>query len=714
MREIQSDQMVQVIDAPPRSALSSIPDDDELEDEMPSLALTNSYSFASVSSTNLITPDSANESVGSSGHHHSNSQTFTNAASKFHFRNAVPVPFRSTNSSLLDMTRDESHDEEDCEVSPSLTLSPKPNQHTPEKSPAHVSLYEQTENSLMSISESLTGSFCAKPDPCLTDCTFSNISTGGRPLFSDGLVQRRLEEDIHYLLGSSILPCCEEKGLFQNCFFKNSDNNTEKEESAEKVRNRAGESWRARAYRIKRLREERMIEDGGINSYPSQRITQSYSVDALDNVHHNDTYGGISKKSENLKLRKPKQEINSDPLGRMIGDCIEPITRTSEEDEFEMVWKQKREIFDDQDLCYDSDPGEASFRMTVSETGAYVIMQEEETAKQGYNVKRCNSVTVGGISVIKGVGATKKPTSRRRRMHFDTLCDVNGNDHMDDNGTGQMSQSEGLHTNQNMWGRHPEELTFDDSEDDFVDTYEDTEDIANGPGNFGSSKINEHSDVVSKVQVRWRCMTYSKIHTPAQLLTHIFSVQSSLNETWTLTWHPAASTLQTYAQATKSKKQKSLLNLPAQSSVPDARVQTPRCIQLWFERGNRIRKNDIVEPKLMWRDAFHPDLVSQRKLNESSTKRPYQLCLLTICRILEATEKIDRKKYPFAKISCSFLIRTCDDDEYLFEAINEEERDSLVYLWKLVVARLASQAVVGDGDGMVGEFFVPTSFGVPG
>ena len=121
-------------------------------------------------------------------------------------------------------------------------------------------------------------------------------------------------------------------------------------------------------------------------------------------------------------------------------------------------------------------------------------------------------------------------------------------------------------------------------------------------------------------------------NTLAQVLTHLFSHQSSLNETWTLTWHPAVSTLDSYARARKSNKEKSLLNLPTQSSVPDARVQTPRCIQLWFERGNRIRKNDIVEPKLMWRDAFHPHLVSQRKLNESSTSRPYQLCLLTICR----------------------------------------------------------------------------------
>lgn len=73
---------------------------------------------------------------------------------------------------------------------------------------------------------------------------------------------------------------------------------------------------------------------------------------------------------------------------------------------------------------------------------------------------------------------------------------------------------------------------------------------------------------------------------------------------------------------------------------------------------------------------------------------------------------MDKKKYPFAKTSCSFIIRTSDDEEFIFETINQKARDQLVYAWKLVVARLASQAVVGDGEGMVGEFFVPSSFGV--
>jgi hypothetical protein len=140
--------------------------------------------------------------------------------------------------------------------------------------------------------------------------------------------------------------------------------------------------------------------------------------------------------------------------------------------------------------------------------------------------------------------------------------------------------------------------------------------------------------------------------------------------------------------------------------------QSPRCIRLWFERGNRIRGNNIVEPKLMWRDAYNPELSSLRKFNHSMTNGPQKICLLSICRILEVKDCLERKKYPFAKKACSVLIKTCEDEEYLFETQTEKERDELVFMWKLVVARLASQAVVGDGDKMVGEFFVPTSLSV--
>merc|ERR1712032_93069 len=210
-------------------------------------------------------------------------------------------------------------------------------------------------------------------------------------------------------------------------------------------------------------------------------------------------------------------------------------------------------------------------------------------------------------------------------------------------------------------------------------------------------------------------------------------IQQALNETWLLTWHPT--TLKTKhstplssqtSSVTPSQKKNETANtnngtstssvvpLSSTTQTQEAKLKEEkspegpiyqRSIQLWFERGNRIRKNDIVEPKLMWRDAYHPDLVSKRKLNVSSTSRPYQVCLLSICRIIETTQ-IDRNKYPFAKTNCSFIIKTCDNEEFLFEAENENERNRTVNLWKLVVARLASQAVIGNGEEMLGEFFV--------
>ena len=168
-----------------------------------------------------------------------------------------------------------------------------------------------------------------------------------------------------------------------------------------------------------------------------------------------------------------------------------------------------------------------------------------------------------------------------------------------------------------------------------------------------------------------------------------------MNRLWTLTWHPSQKML----KSDKANFSKS--------------IYQSRTVQVWFERGNRIHRSDIVEPKLMWRDAYHPELSSFRRLNESTIHGPHQVCLLSICRVLDA-KNLDRYKYPFAKKSCSFIIKTSDNDEYLFEAEDENKRDRIVHSWKLVIARLASIAVVGDGEGMVGEFFVPASFGVRG
>ena len=221
-------------------------------------------------------------------------------------------------------------------------------------------------------------------------------------------------------------------------------------------------------------------------------------MDFLDNDHHHTVHGSTSKKVC-AKVGKPKQEINSDPLGRMIGDCIEPITRSTEEDEFELVWKQRQELFDDQDLCYDSDPGEASFRMAASDTGAYTMRKE-----QVYDVKRSNSINIGGMSVVKGVGAKRMDESmRRRRPHFDALCDVSDDDDDDD----QVATLDDFHKKQDDFDIQPGQVSFDESDDEFVDTCEGPAEIGKeehyhipetGPGYFDGNKYN---DVVSKVQV---------------------------------------------------------------------------------------------------------------------------------------------------------------------------------------------------------------------
>ena len=152
------------------------------------------------------------------------------------------------------------------------------------------------------------------------------------------------------------------------------------------------------------------------------------------------------------------------------------------------------------DLCYDSDPGESSFRMTVSETGAYTIMKEEEYMKEGYDVKRSKSINIGGVAVVKGVGANRMVSStRRRRPYFDALCDVS-----DDNDDDDRVSTEGLHHKQDVLQRLPGEVSFDESDDEFSDLCDGLAEIGREQHfdvSKGNKDINKHSDVLSKVQV---------------------------------------------------------------------------------------------------------------------------------------------------------------------------------------------------------------------
>lgn len=131
------------------------------------------------------------------------------------------------------------------------------------------------------------------------------------------------------------------------------------------------------------------------------------------------------------------------------------------------------------------------------------------------------------------------------------------------------------------------------------------------------------------------------------------------------------------------------------------------CIHFWIERGTMLNQGSVVvEPKFMWRQVYQPSLGTSRTLSESSRK-PMDVRVLNACRIVEAGPQLDRSKYPMARSACSFFLKTCRDEVFLFEASSPEEKEQIVRQWKLVVARLASLAVVEDMGSMAKEFFTP-------
>lgn len=564
------------------------------------------------------------------------------------------------------MTRDDSHDDDNND---SLDVSgPRDaNYRSPD-----TSLLDDDEDeeegdavtvmgkSLANISASLSGSFCTNGNEVTNSCAMSDctsyISDKKKVLFSDTILKERIMTDFNYILGSTTAPCCSEKNLFTDCFGMEQSEAPVEMSVETKIRNRAGESWRARAYRIKRLREERMIQDSSLVP-KSGNLLMENGLQLEDNgMMRSTSFSHQKSKASKPRSMKPK-EVNVEPLGCMIGNCIEPISPLEEGNDLDVEWKSRQEYIDEQDLCYDSDPGINSHR-TEHEEVAVVTSDSERMALSHGRSKSDTALTQPQAPKKKWF---KSPGKRRRRkMHYDSF-------------------DESLDKGKTNIGTERDEA-LDLIRDDFY-----------GNGSPSSDSFDEPPPPYKSGSIGKRANT---IHIDKEIRRN---VQDALNETWTLTWHP-----------TPKGKTSSKISKTRNSTS----ITAPRCIQLWFERGNRVRRNDIVEPKIMWRDAYHPDLASQRKLNFSTTQGPHQICLLSICRVIEA-KTIDRKKYPYAKKSCSFMIRTSDDEEYVFEALNQKQRDHIVHTWKLVVARLASQAVVGDGEGMVGEFFVSSVFSVP-
>jgi len=167
-------------------------------------------------------------------------------------------------------------------------------------------------------------------------------------------------------------------------------------------------------------------------------------------------------------------------------------------------------------------------------------------------------------------------------------------------------------------------------------------------------------------------------------------VQESLNSVCDLTWHqPAASTT------------------------------TPVRVTAWIERGTLIKNNSVmIEPRLMWKIL-------------SSRTAPQSIQLMHICRVIPADNSLDRTKYPLARPSTSYILRTTTNNkdnsqgggdasstttttrDYVFQASSRAERDALVQRWKVTVARFATLAVLEDADTLLKEFFVSAAFPAP-
>jgi len=136
---------------------------------------------------------------------------------------------------------------------------------------------------------------------------------------------------------------------------------------------------------------------------------------------------------------------------------------------------------------------------------------------------------------------------------------------------------------------------------------------------------------------------------------------------------------------------------------------TPLHTQAWFEMGTCL-KSTLVQPKFMWRGAYHrpnddDSSNANRNIKGPAFQSPHFVELLNIVRVI-APNRVDRKIYPFCRLTHAFTVGTSQEETFLFEAATEMERNRFVLGLKLVVARLASKIIVGD-KGVFDDFFSP-------
>jgi hypothetical protein len=124
----------------------------------------------------------------------------------------------------------------------------------------------------------------------------------------------------------------------------------------------------------------------------------------------------------------------------------------------------------------------------------------------------------------------------------------------------------------------------------------------------------------------------------------------------------------------------------------------PQAFHVWIERGQRLQTT-VVSPKFTWKALPKKD---EHKNMESAPTSSFDI--LDVQRILPLNE-IDRSQYPLAKAGNCILLKTVNA-VFCWQAASAQERDRLILLWKMSVARFGSMLVTGDSDGME-DYFAP-------
>lgn len=134
----------------------------------------------------------------------------------------------------------------------------------------------------------------------------------------------------------------------------------------------------------------------------------------------------------------------------------------------------------------------------------------------------------------------------------------------------------------------------------------------------------------------------------------------------------------------------------------------PIAVKAWIEQGSQLQ-SALLQPKFMWQETHGKDQLKSKQ-TVLKTLNFHAIDLLDVSRVL-VRDSLDKTKYPFAKASCCFTIYAFDQ-EMLFEASSEKERDHIVHNLKEIISSLGAQIIVGDGR-VLDEFFNPVG-SVPG